>query len=115
MRKRLLSLPLCLSMVLSLCVSTSAAGASDETALKSAIAQGTDVQLLTDITLSKPFTVEKSMSLDLNGRTLTYTGTGGSIITVKQGGGLFGPDAALYAGADHDLSVARLLEPDCHK
>lgn len=67
MRKRLLSLLLCLSMVLSLCVSTSAAGASDEAALKSAITQGADVQLLTDITLSEPLTVEKSMSLDLNG------------------------------------------------
>ena len=54
-------------MVLSLCVSTSAAGASDEAALKSAITQGADVQLLTDITLSEPLTVEKSMSLDLNG------------------------------------------------
>lgn len=67
MRKRLLSLLLCLSMVLSLCVITSAAGASDEAALKSAITQGADVQLLTDITLSEPLTVEKSMSLDLNG------------------------------------------------
>ena len=83
MKRKLLSLLLCLSMLLSLCVSANAEAVSSEAALTAAIEQGTDVQLQNNITLSAPLTVEKTMTLDLNGKTLTYTGTGGSIITVK--------------------------------
>lgn len=83
MKRKLLSLLLCLSMLLSLCVSANAEAVSSEAALTAAIEQGTDVQLQNNITLSAPLTVEKTMTLDLNGKTLTYTGNGGSIITVK--------------------------------
>ncbi len=82
MKRKLLSLLLCLSMLLSLCVSANAEAVSSEAALTAAIEQGTDVQLQNNITLSAPLTVEKTMTLDLNGKTLTYTGNG-SIITVK--------------------------------
>ncbi len=85
MKKRIFMLLFALGMLLALCVSANAADVSDDTALRTAIANGTDVKLTAEITLTAPLTVEKSLTLDLNGKKLIYTGTAGSIITVKSG------------------------------
>ena len=97
MKKRIFMLLFALGMLLALCVSANAADVSDDTALRTAIANGTDVKLTAEITLTAPLTVEKSLTLDLNGKKLIYTGTAGSIITVENAT-LIIADSAAEAG-----------------
>ena len=97
MKKWGFALLLAISMLLALGVSVSAADVGDETALRTAIANGTDVKLTAEITLTAPLTVEKSLTLDLNGKKLIYTGTAGSIITVENAT-LIIADSAAEAG-----------------
>ena len=97
MKKWGFALLLAISMLLALGVSVSAADVGDETALRTAITNGTDVKLTAEITLTAPLTVEKSLTLDLNGKKLIYTGTAGSIITVENAT-LIIADSAAEAG-----------------
>ncbi len=79
--KRILSMLLLVCMVLTPLPSAAAGSTvvvSDATSLKSALtssASGTIVQLAGDISFAETITVPSSLTLDLNGRTLTYTGT----------------------------------------
>lgn len=83
MKKRIFMLLFAIGMLLALCAGANAADVNNENALRTAIDNGTSVKLMTDITLTAPLTVGKSMTLDLNGKTLKYTGSAGSIITVE--------------------------------
>lgn len=79
--KRILSMLLVVCMVLTPLPSSAAGNTvvvSDVTTLKSALtssASGTIVQLASDISFAETITVPSSLTLDLNGRTLTFTGT----------------------------------------
>lgn len=81
MKKRILSILLVVCMVLTPLPSTAVGNTvavSDSTSLKSALtssASGTIVQLTGDISFVDTITVPSSLTLDLNGHTLTYTGT----------------------------------------
>lgn len=46
---------------------------------------GNDVKLQSDISLNAPLTVEKSLTLDLDGKALTLTASEGSVIQVSSG------------------------------
>ena len=70
MKRKLWLLLLCLSAAFLLCVSVSAVDVNNETALRDAIVAGNDVKLQSDISLNAPLTVEKSLTLDLDGKTL---------------------------------------------
>ena len=79
--KRILSMLLVVCMVLTPLPSSAAGNTvevSDAASLKSALtssASGTIVRLASDISFADTITVPSSLTLDLNGRTLTFTGT----------------------------------------
>lgn len=81
MKKRILSMLLVVCMVLTplpAAAAGSTVGVSDYNSLKSALttsAAGTIIQLTGDISFSESITVSSSLTLDLNGHTLTFTGT----------------------------------------
>ena len=85
MKRKLWLLLLCLSAAFLLCVSVSAVDVNNETALRDAIVAGNDVKLQSDISLNAPLTVEKSLTLDLDGKALTLTASEGSVIQVSSG------------------------------
>ncbi|MDD3349949.1 MAG: hypothetical protein PHC40_03720, partial [Eubacteriales bacterium] len=79
--KRILSMLLVVCMVLTPLPSAAAGNTvvvSDSTSLKSALTSspsGTIVQLTGDISFAETITVPNNLTLDLNGRSLTFTGT----------------------------------------
>lgn len=98
MKRKLWLLLLCLSAVFLLCVSVSAVDVNNETALRDAIAAGNDVKLQSDISLNAPLTVEKSLTLDLDGKALTLTASEGSVIQVSSGAHLIVRDSSPASG-----------------
>ena len=106
--KSILSILMVVSMLFSLLPTTvwasSGVSVSDYESLKSALissANGTTVQLNADITYGQSIEVSKNITLDLNGRTLTFEGTdenkkslvtgiafnGSGTFTIKDSGG----------------------------
>ena len=97
MKKQLVSILLALCMVL--CLVPLAAFAegetekvqevTDQTTLVAAMADGTvtTVKLVSNIDIDATLTVDRAVTLDLNGKVLQMTGNG-SVITIKDGGNL---------------------------
>lgn len=98
MKRKLWLLLLCLSAAFLLCVSVSAVDVNNETALRDAIVAGNDVKLQSDISLNAPLTVEKSLTLDLDGKALTLTASEGSVIQVSSGAHLIVRDSSPASG-----------------
>ena len=97
MKKQLVSILFALCMVLCLVpLAVFAEGetenvqaVTDQTTLVAAMADGTvtTVKLVSDIDIDATLTVDRAVTLDLNGKVLQMTGNG-SVITIKDGGNL---------------------------
>ena len=87
MKKRILSILLSLCMVLMLCPVTVFAANDDATALQNLLNGGGTVTLSKDYTIDTTMNVTNTVTLDLNGYTISMTGSG-SVINVKSGGNL---------------------------
>lgn len=108
MKKRLLSIFLCLCMALTLLpvpARAVSAAVTDADGLKTAIAAGGTVTLDGDFTLSETLNVSGSVTLDLNGHTVTAGQRLTSLFHVEEGGQLIIRDS----GAGGAL---RATEPD---
>ena len=114
MKRKLWLLLLCLSAAFLLCVSVSAVDVNNETALRDAIVAGNDVKLQSDISLNAPLTVEKSLTLDLDGKALTLTASEGSVIQVSSGAHLTirdsSPDSDHHENGRHGARFAAARE-----
>lgn len=79
MKKRLLSLLTALCLMATMVPAAFAADTNDLQARINAAAAGTTVVLNENTTITTPLNIDKSITLDGNGYTLTYTGTGYAI------------------------------------
>lgn len=87
MKKRILSILLSLCMVLMLCPVTVFAANDDATALQNLLNGGGTVTLSKDYTIDTTLNVKNTVTLDLNGYTISMTGND-SVIQVRSGGNL---------------------------
>lgn len=87
MKKRILSIVLTLCMVLTLCPVTVFAANDDATALQNLLNGGGTVTLSKDYTIDTTLNVKNTVTLDLNGYTISMTGND-SVIQVRSGGNL---------------------------
>ncbi len=82
MKKRILSILLCLCMVLMLVPTTAFAEGDDTSELQNMLRNGGEVTLEKDYTIVTPVFVSKNVTLDLNGHTINITGSG-SVVQVE--------------------------------
>ena len=111
MKKQLVSILFALCMVLCLVpLATFAEGetenvqaVTDQTTLVAAMADGTvtTVKLVSDIDIDATLTVNRTVTLNLNGKVLQMTGNG-SVITIKDGGNLTLTDS--HTTAEHKFT-----------
>lgn len=79
MKKRLLSMLMAMCLMAAMVPAAFAADTNDLQARINAAAAGTTVVLNENTTITTPLNIDKSITLDGNGYTLTYTGTGYAI------------------------------------
>lgn len=93
MKKRILSILLSLCMVLMLCPVTVFAANDDATALQNLLNGGGTVTLSKDYTIDTTLNVKNTVTLDLNGHTISMTGNG-SVMNVGSNGNLTMQDSS---------------------